>query len=397
MTPQFISGTMAAAEAACLARVDVVAAYPITPQTHIVEALSQFVYDGRLKAELVQVESEHSAMSATVGAAMVGSRAFTASSSQGLALMHEVLPYAAGLRLPLVMAVANRSVASPVTIFTDHQDSLMQRDTGFLQFYCETCQEILDCILLAYRVAEHENVLLPVMICFDGFFLSHINEPVEIPAQGAVDEFLPKVVAKHPILDVDDPKSFNVMAFPDIFEEFQRDKQQSMTRAEAVFDEAAGEYRTLFGREHSRLETYRVEDADYILIGLGSMMGTVRECVDQLRSGGKKVGLAKIKCYRPFPKNEIVLAASGCKAVGVLDRDLAYGSGGIVYQDVCRSLYSSGSHPLLSNFILGLGGRDVTSKTVKACFAEMTELDAGKEIYWPDENAKLLKTWNLDG
>ena len=192
MTRRFISGTMAAAEATCLARVDVVAAYPITPQTHIVEVLSRFVYDGRLKAELVPVESEHSAMSATVGAAMVGSRAFTASSSQGLALMHEVLPYAAGLRLPLVMAVANRAVASPVTIFTDHQDSLMQRDTGFLQFHCETCQEILDCILLAYRVAEHENVLLPVMICFDGFFLSHINEPVEIPAQGVVDEFLPK-------------------------------------------------------------------------------------------------------------------------------------------------------------------------------------------------------------
>ncbi|HHX51548.1 MAG TPA: pyruvate ferredoxin oxidoreductase, partial [Clostridia bacterium] len=183
MARVYISGCKAAAEAARLAKVEVVAAYPITPQTGIVEALSQDVYDGRLAAELVPVESEHSAMSATVGASIAGARAFTASSSQGLAFMHEVLPYASGLRLPLVMAVANRSIASPVSIFVDHQDTLPQRETGFLQFYAVNCQEVFDSILLAYKIAEDERVLLPVMVCFDGFFLSHINEPVEIPDQ----------------------------------------------------------------------------------------------------------------------------------------------------------------------------------------------------------------------
>ena len=192
MTRSYISGCQASAEAARLARVDLVSAYPITPQTHIVEVLSKYIYDGTLKAELVPVESEHSAMSVTVGAAMVGARVFTATSSQGLALMHEVLPYAAGLRLPIVMAVANRSLASPVTIFTDHQDSLPQRETGFLQFYLENCQEILDMTLMAYSIAENENVLLPVMVCFDGFFLSHLSETVDIPEIDRIDEFIPK-------------------------------------------------------------------------------------------------------------------------------------------------------------------------------------------------------------
>ena len=401
MTRSYITGCTAAAEAARLCEVEVVAAYPITPQTSIVEKLSQYVYDGTLRAELVPVESEHSAMSATVGAAMVGARAFTASSSQGLALMHEVLPYASGLRLPLVMAVANRSVASPVTIFTDHQDSLPQRETGFLQFYLGTCQEVFDSILLAYRVAEDERVLLPVMVCFDGFFLSHISEPVEIPDRDLVRRFIPRKETKTPILDIDKPKSFNVMAFPEYFEEFQRDKYESMAAAAAVFDEACAEFETLFGRRHNRIETYRAEDAEYLLVGLGSMMGTVKDCVDQLREKGMKVGLARIKCYRPFPVRELLEVSRRCKGIGVLDRDVAFGTGGIVYQDVCRSLLNGGLNGFVANFIVGLGGRDVTLKTVAACYDKMNQLASeappapGKDVFWPDESIELLKVWQI--
>lgn len=401
MTRAYISGCKAAAEAARLAQVDVVAAYPITPQTHIVDALCQDVYDGRLNAQMIPVEGEHSAMSATVGAAMTGARAFTATSSQGLAFMHEVLPYASGLRLPLVVAVANRSLASPVTIFVDHQDTLPQRETGFLQYYAENCQEVFDLILLAYKVAEDERVLLPVMVCFDGFFVSHINEPVEVASEEQVMKFIPKGEPKYPILDVDNPKAFNVMAFPGHFEEFQRDKYESMANAGQVFDEAAAEFERLFGRKHRRLETYRAEDAEYLLIGLGSMMGTAKDCVDDLRAQGQKVGLASIKCYRPFPVQEIAALMQNCKGIGVLDRDVAYGTGGIVYQDLCRSLYNAAQKPPMLNFILGLGGRDVSKATLSKCFAKLQELEKGyrpepgRDVFWPDANEELLKTWKV--
>lgn len=401
MKRSYISGCKAAAEAARLAQVDVVSAYPITPQTHVVEALSKDIYDGRLKAELVPVESEHSALSVAVGAAMVGVRAFTATSSQGLALMHEVLPYAAGLRLPIVMVVANRSVASPVTIFTDHQDSLPQRESGFLQFYLEDCQEILDLTLMAFKVAEDERVLLPVMVCFDGFFLSHISETVEIPDMKVVREFIPKSKTKTPILDVDDPKSFNVMAFPDFFEEFQRDKYECMGNAADVFDQASSRFEKLFGRKHNRLETYRTEDAQYIIVGLGSMMGTARVAVDELRSLGHLVGVAGIKCYRPLPIVELNQISENCRAIGVLDRDVAYGTGGVVYQDICRSLYNTSTKAAVLNFILGLGGRDVTVSTIKKCFTDLMAYgpdrhpEAGQDVLWPDENVPLWKAWKV--
>lgn len=401
MKRSYISGCKAAAEAARLAQVDVVSAYPITPQTHVVEALSKDIYDGRLDAQLVPVESEHSALSVAVGATMVGARAFTATSSQGLALMHEVLPYAAGLRLPIVMVVANRSVASPVTIFSDHQDSLPQRETGFLQFYLENCQEILDVTLMAFKVAEDERVLLPVMVCFDGFFLSHISETVEVPDIETVGKFIPKSKHKTPILDVDNPKSFNVMAFPDFFEEFQRDKYECMRNAAEVFDQAAVKFEEFFGRRHRRLETYRTEDAEFIMVGLGSMMGTTKVAVDELRAEGCRVGSARIKCYRPLPMAELKGVFDGCQAIGVLDRDVAYGTGGVVYQDICRCLYNSYKKAAMVNFILGLGGRDVTVNTVKKCFMHLKDYgpvvrpEPGKDVLWPDENVTLWKAWKV--
>lgn len=393
MPVKYISGCTAAAEAVRLAQVEVIAAYPITPQTHIVQTLSNDVFNGRLNAEFVAVEGEHSAMSATVGASMTGARAFTASSSQGLAYMHEVLHYAAGLRTPLVMAVANRSMASPVSIFVDHQDSLPQRDTGFMQYYAENCQDILDLILLAYKVAEDKRVLLPAMVCCDGFYLSHVSEQVDVPENDKAIEFLPRTKMQYPYLDVEDPKLFNVMAFPEYFEEFSRDRFVSMEDAQGVFDEAATEFEKIFGRKHKRLEDYRMEDAQYALIGLGSMMGTTRVVVDQLRDKGLKVGMLSVKSYRPFPIKEVREALKNCKAIGVLDRDVSFGAGGIVYQDVSRSLIGKGA--CLKNFIVGLGGRDVTPATITKAFDIVMDENAQSEndVFWPDENTALWQAW----
>lgn len=395
MTRKYISGNVAAAEAVKLAHVDVIAAYPITPQTEIVMRLSNDVFNGDLDAEFVPVEGEHSAMSATVGASLAGARAFTATSAQGLAYMNEVLFYAAGLRLPIVMVVANRSMTSPVTIFTDHQDSLPTRDTGFMQFYAESCQDMLDLVLMCYRLAEDKKVLMPVMICCDGFYLSHVLEPVEVPDQALVDEFLPANGLFYPHLDLEDPKLFNVMAFPEHFGEFARDRYESMNNAVEVFDSIADDFERLFGRRHERCETYRMEDAEYALIGLGSMMGTSRVVVDQMREKGIKAGMVSVKSYRPFPVKEVREALSKCKAVGVLDRDVGYGSGGILYLDVCRALVSDSVR--LKNFIVGLGGRDVTTYTLANCFDTIMKAeDDGCEVYWPDTNEEVWSVWKED-
>ena len=397
MNLKYISGCSAAAEAARLANVDVIAAYPITPQTHIVQTLSQDVFNGRLNAEFVAVEGEHSAMSATIGASMTGARAFTASSSQGLAYMHEALYYASGLRLPLVMVVANRSMASPVSIFADHQDSLPQRDTGFLQYYAENCQDILDLVLIAYKVAEDKRVLLPIMVCCDGFYLSHVSEPVDVPAAENVQKYIPKREPNYPYLDINAPKLFNVMAFPEHFEEFQRDKYVGMEISASVFDEANEEFFKIFGRRHNRIETYCMEDAQYALVGLGSMMGTTRSVVDDYRKKGVKAGMISIKSYRPFPVHEVYEALKNCKCVGVLDRDVAFGSGGIVYSDVCRSMIHGKGNVNMLNFILGLGGRDVTQETLAGCFDRLICSDgadiAGNDVIWADENEALWQVW----
>lgn len=399
----FLSGCSAVAEGACLAGVQVIAAYPITPQTGIVEALARKVYEGSLKAEMISVESEHSALSAVVGAALTGARAFTATSSQGLALMHEVLPYASGLRLPIVMAVANRSLASPVTIFADHQDSLPERDSGWIQIYVENAQEALDTLLIAYRLAEDPRVLLPVMVCLDGFFVSHTSEPVEIPEPDLVAKFLPAPVPRYPHIDLAEPKIFNVMAFPQYFEEFQRDKHESSCQAGVILQEIYDEFAAIFGRRYKTVDCYRTEDAELVLFGLGSMMGTAKEVVDELRAQGQRVGVARIACFRPFCHREIVAAARNAKKIGVLDRDISFGSGGIVYQEVLRSLYINGRTLPALNFIVGLGGRDVSPQTIKRCFAILNEDKSGmgenrwEDVVWVDENKNLLKEWGVGG
>ncbi|MCL5256821.1 MAG: pyruvate ferredoxin oxidoreductase [Chloroflexi bacterium] len=398
MASVFVSGNMAAAIGARQAEVNVVAAYPITPQTSIVEYLAKFVADGELDAQTIPVESEHSAMAACIGASLAGARAFTASSSQGLALMHEPVFAAAGLRLPLVMAVANRALSHPVTIWSDHSDSMAERDSGWLQFYCETCQEVLDTIIIGYRVAEDARVLLPAMVCLDGFYLSHLSEPVSVPAIEDVRRFAPKSAPKYPILDVDDPKSIGLVISPDFFTEFVYDKHASMSMARDVTEEAFAEFERMFGRRYSHLESYRIDDAEVVLVGMGTMAGTIRVAVDGLRARGMRVGALKIKTYRPFPGEEIRRALRGARVVAVVDRAVTYGTGGIAYYDVARELVNESPHPLLLDFVAGIGGRDITVDTINrvAEQALAVSLDGRRDdVTWVDANKETLAIWGL--
>jgi pyruvate ferredoxin oxidoreductase alpha subunit len=315
--------------------------------------------------------------------------------------MHEVLFYAAGLRLPIVAVVANRSLASPVTIFADFKDSLAQRDTGWLQFYVESCQEILDSVLIAHRVAEDARVLLPVMVCLEGFVLSHLSEPVDIPDEEAVRAFLPKGPPKYPILDTQEPKAFNVMAFPDTYEEFERDKHISMLKAFDVLDEAYADFERIFGRRYQDIEAYRTEDADLVLVAMGTAAGTAIEVVDQLRSQGVRTGLVKVRTVRPFPYRQLEKALQGARGVGVLDRDISVGSTGILYQETLASLADLSPRPLVQDFILGLGGRDIhvgTLHKVADILGEtMRQGHVAQPVIWADEKPELLKTWGLVG
>ncbi len=400
MTRSYVSGCKAAAEGARLAGVEVVAAYPITPQTSIVEELASAIANGRLAAEMIHVEGEHSAMSACIGACAVGARAFTATSAQGLAMMNEPLFMAAGLRFPIVMALVNRSLVAPNTIFCDHQDSLSARDTGWLQFYCETCQEVLDTMLVAYRVAEDPRVLLPAMVCLDGFFLSHLYEPVEVPSVEQARAFLPPLEPHFPTLDPAEPRLLNVLVPPEYYTEFEYDKHQSSIRALEVLAEAFDAFEAQFQRRYAPVEAYRTSDAELILVAMGSMVGTAREAVDRARAGGMRAGLLKIKVFRPFPAAEVCEHLAHARAVGTVDRNISFGSTGALYQEVARCLYGSGAgHPELMDFIAGLGGRDVSLQTFAGV---LKKLDAGwggdaakPAVIWADANRELLDTWGI--
>ncbi|MDA8333420.1 MAG: pyruvate ferredoxin oxidoreductase [Peptococcaceae bacterium] len=394
MARDYLTGAVAAAMGAARARVQVVATFPITPQTATVETLSRLVEEGALAARMIHVEGEHSAISAAAGAALVGARAFTATSSQGLALMHEGLVWTAGLRLPVVMTVATRALASPVTIFADHQDALLERDDGWTMWFAGNAQEALDFVLLAYRVAEDPRVRLPAMVCFDGFSVSHTSEGVEVPSPEAADAFLPSLVPG-PILDLNAPKIFNVMAFPEFFPEFQKDKHESQLAAEKVALDAMAGFRKLFGREYAPVTAYRTEDAGIILVGMGSMTGTVRDAVDRARERGLRVGSLEIALYRPFPRKELMRLLGGASAVGVLDRDLAPGLGGILHAEVLSAIYPMDRRPRTGSFILGLGGRDITVESIDWVLREMVSPGKDGPVF-VDENSRLLAAWGLE-
>lgn len=367
----FISGDEAVAQGVKLARPHVIAAYPITPQTITVERLSEMVESGELKAEYMHVESEHSAISATMGASSVGARTFTASSSQGLLYMAEGLHYASGGRFPVVMMNANRSVALPWSIYGDQRDSLSLLDCGWIQVYVEDAQEALDMVIQAYKIAEHPSVLTPMMVNLDGFIVTHTYELVEIPEQEKVDAFLPPFETPNK-MSFEHPKNLAFSSQPDDNTEFKYQQNVAMFNSVPVIEAVDREYAEVFGRKyHGMVEEYRCNDAEVVLVALGSVCGTIRVVVDQLRAEGKKVGLLKIRYMRPFPEKEIIELSQRIKAMGVLDKDISFGYEGTVYTNVNSALAKSGKQIYKCNFVGGLGGRDITKAEIREMFEKL--------------------------
>ncbi len=344
-----------------LARAEVIPAYPITPQTTIVEELSVLCADGRLKAKFIPVESEHSAMACCVGASAAGVRTFTATSGQGLALMHEMLHWASGARLPIVMANVNRALGSPWNIWGEQTDSLSQRDTGWLQFYCESNQEVLDTTIQAFKIAE--EIHLPVMLNLDAFFLSHTAEPVEIPDQKRVDDFLPRYQPEFR-LDPKKPYSFGCLTPPEYFMEFRYKIQQSMLQGKEVSRRVDEEFGQSFGRKYGLIEAYRCDGADLILVTSGAIASTARVVVDALRQKGRKVGMVKVRLFRPFPQEELYAVLRDVEKVAVVDRNVSFGVGGIFAHELNAAFCNEKTRPPIFSYIAGLGGRDVTPQVL---------------------------------
>jgi len=377
-----------AAYAAKAARVQVIAAYPITPQTTIVERIAELVESGELDAEYIRVESEHSAMAACIGAAATGVRTFTATASHGLVLMHEPLHWASGSRLPIVMPVVNRTLGPGWNIWADHTDSMSQRDTGWIQFYCADNQEVFDTIIQAYKLCENERVLLPVMICLEAFILSHTYMPVKLPDQRKIDDFLPSYRPKW-LLDVNNPLSHANIVSSEWYMEFRYMMQEAMENAKQLIPEIDKEYGKCFGFEHHGLiEKYKCEDADLILLTIGTMGSEAKITVDNLRNEGLKVGSARVRVFRPFPKEEIRKLAENTQLFAIIDRGISLGMEGFLAEETKASLYNQKDQPLIAGFIAGLGGRDVTFKTIEKIAKKSAEwMRRGrveKETVWID-------------
>ena len=360
---EITEGSHAVAEAVRLCRPQVVSAYPITPQTHIVEALAEMVADGKLDADYLTVDSEFSALSACLGASAAGSRVYSATTSQGLALMFEVCFNVAGMRLPIVMTIANRALGAPLSIWNDQQDSISLRDSGWLQFYAEDNQEATDLHYIAYKVAEHPSVLLPAMVCFDGFILSHTYEPVDMISQEDADRYLPKFMPKER-LDAADPMSFGMYATPEYYLEFRYETDKALKDSQSIIRSAGAEFGKMFGRDYSAMvEEYRLEDAETVIVAMGSICGTIKDTIDEIRSEGQKVGLLRLRVYRPFPKDDVAKALKNAKRVAVLDKNISLGAKGAVALEVKDALY--GSSVPVYDYIIGLGGRDVRKKDIR--------------------------------
>ena len=357
-----ITGNQAVAYGVILSRVDVISAYPITPQTTIVEELSELIASGRLKTRFLKVESEHSAMAALIGASTGGVRCFTATSSHGLAYMHEMLHWASGARLPIVMVNVNRALGAPWNIWSDQSDSLSQRDTGWIQLYCENNQEVLDTILQAYRIAE--TVKLPVMVVLDAFVLSHTSEAVEIPTMEEVDKFLPPFFLEYTI-DTQEPRSYSVITTPEHFFEFRYKVQKAMEEVPGIANKVDDEFGARFSRSYGAIEKYGKEGAEVLLMTSGTVTSTSRTVIQKLMQKGYSVAGIKIKRFRPFPSEEIYKAIKGAKKIAVIDRNLSAGVGGIFAQELRASLYSREERPRVFGFISGLGGRDITPDLIE--------------------------------
>jgi pyruvate ferredoxin oxidoreductase alpha subunit len=371
-------GSLAIAEAVKMCRPQVIAAYPITPQTHIVEALAEMVANCELDADYITVESEFSALSACLGASAAGSRTYSATTSQGLALMFEVCFNVAGMRLPVVMTIANRAMGAPLSIWNDQQDSISLRDSGWLQFYAEDNQEATDLHYIAYRVAEDPSILLPAMVCFDGFILSHTYEPIDVLTQADIDRYLPKFEPKER-LDSADPMSFGMYATPEYYHEYRYLIDKAVRDATAVIRKAGSEFNDLFKRDYSELvEGYRLEDAETAIIAMGSICGTIKDAIDEMRNDGNKVGLLKIRVFRPFPEEDLKKALAHVRRIAVLDKNISLGAKGAAALEVRDALYGSGIP--VTGFVLGLGGRDVRKKDI-AAIVELAKKGDGDQFY----------------
>ena len=373
---QYLEGSHAVAQIVRLCKAQVISAYPITPQTHIVESLAQMVADGELNAEFINVESEHSAASVVQGASATGVRTYTATTSQGLLYMIEVLYSIAGLRLPVILTCANRAVSSPINIWNDHQDSVTARDAGWLQFYAENNQEACDLHLMAYRLAEDHNIMLPVMVCMDGYILTHAYEVVDLPEQSQVDKFLPDFKPVH-CLNPDEPISMGVLMGPESYTETRYAIHQTMMDALNVIPGIADEFEQVFGRKvNCLIEKYRLEDATQVFVAMGSMVGTIKEVIDGLREDGQKVGLLKIIAHRPFPKKIVYEALKNAREIAVLEKAVSLGEEGPLFSDVKSAFCGHGNQPKISGFVLGLGGRDITKKSI----LEVQDTLAGAQV-----------------
>lgn len=371
MAKKFLSGDEAFAEGIRLAKPEVISAYPITPQTIVVEKLSEMVEDKSLDSEFIHVESEHSALSCAMGASAAGVRAFTATSSQGLLYMAECLYYASGGRFPIVMMNANRSTALPWNIYGDQRDSLSQLDSGWIQAYAENAQESLDLALMSYYIAENEKVSTPFMVNLDGFILTHTYEDVDIPTQEQADRFLPKYKTDNK-LDLDNPKNMAFSAGPEHNYIFKYKEHIGMKNAVSVIGEAEKKFSEIFSRKYSGLiDTYKTEDADYIIITLGSIAGLCRETADKLRKNGIRAGVLRIRYMRPFPSKEIAEAVKNAKAVAVLEKDISFGNEGTVFTNVNSALYAENVSVPSYNFIGGLGGRNISAPDIEHIYSEI--------------------------
>ena len=388
---KMMDGNEAAAWGAKLSRAQVIPVYPITPQTELVNYIGELITQGKLDAKYIKVEGEHSAMGAAIGASRTGARVFTASASQGIAFMEEGLCMAPGLRLPIVMCMVNRALAPLGSLQPDHNDSMMQRDNGWIQLYCENSQEVLDTIVQAYKVAENSDIYLPVAVCYDGYYVSATAIPTMVPDQKEVDDFLPPYRHEWYSLVPDnyrDPGSRRDWA------QQRYEMQLAHETAKVVIEEVDKEYSDRFSRRYNGLlEPYRCKDVDAILVAMGSMVGTGKDAIDIIQGHGKRVGLIKLRCFRPFPTEELVNLVKDVPAIGVIDRNNSIGSagGGIVSLEVARALYDLDDKPLLLNFHTGLAGSDVTIKHFEymadECLKTVEEGKVKKKVDWVDLHA----------
>lgn len=386
---KILEGSHAVAEAVKLSRAQVVSAYPITPQTHIVEGLAEMAANGEIQAEFVRVESEFSAASVCLGAAASGARAYSATTSQGLLLMLEVIFNIAGMRLPMVFTIANRAISAPLNIWNDHQDSMTVRDSGWIQLWAEDCQEALDMHIQAYRIAEDHRVYLPVLVNMDGFILTHTYEPVEIPSHEEVDAFLPPF---NPLfkLDPKDPVTLGAFVGPEAYQEVRWSIDDALLGAKPVITEIAEEFRAKFGRfQGALIDGYRLEGAETVFIAMGSVLGTLKDTVDQMRDEGIPAGVLKVRCFRPFPGDELYAALKGAKNVIVLEKAISLGGGQILAGEMRSAFYGRSPAPRIVGAVAGLGGRDITPDTIRRIYQRTIE--SGEDFIWADMKEEIIQ------